>query len=692
MANVNCTVIRDKAGSKTNCYTYNPYIANWKSTEEVNELQPYTKWARPNYELQAGWDVPYSEDMYIDFVFINISSNPIPAWYICTENTDLEFVDFPLKDVYLDLGVYVKSPIHTTSYFSTMTWKSRKNNQNVEFLYDNTQIYFEPYIRFIKNGYVYLCKVNPFTNDRVYQTIMYSHIYDHETHIFASDSNAKFYNAETGDCYALYPPHTVELNTENDIQKIYYYNDVWYRFNPSETPTVENPYTCKISDEHFEGTSFYTGSYRWGNGLCYQYRPNLEYFLTSIACLGIYFKYEDVMYLGFMDSSGQTTGERLTEEEWEKSKQYDSDTVFNFTDHKEPYNPISPDDDDIDDMGFNSGSSYGGFIKYYQMGAVQMGQFGAELSNEDLIKSGFDPFKSIISLKKYHKPLWHFGNFSSQLEKIKVSYQEFNTEAQRLISSKGYLEIGNITVNGKYGTKAKPHFLDLEPYTSAELYIPYCGFLPLPVTKIMYNNITVTLVYDLRTGSCQAVVKCNGEYIGTKAGTLCEDIPITGEAVGLEKASIMNDVMGAITGGVQTASSLIAGVIGQKANPKSNSIGASIPSAANGVMTTISSITQAVVAANRNYTEVIGSASGETIFNMASKCYLKLSQPIAYVPELYNEMFGRPLNKSVILKEMKGLCVCEHVHINFPCTKTEEDLLVTALESGFYMPHRDLEV
>lgn len=664
-----------------NAYTYNWLCANWCSLSEFNENYEQKIRAVDTFTATSEVVNSYTNGNYCDMVFITTWDRSCISTTPSFNRTTIDVVDdMPLKDIYLDISFEgPDGSIATSAMYCNFTWRSREDDSEVRFIEGGQLInppvpYMRVYNDVISDDVV-LIPLSIFspTNNGVRQ--IFAH--NTSTGTFYHENAAYFYEPYSNQSLALMPvtEHTATLNTSP-----YGVAEGWW--------TDQHRYTYEPEDVLLRERIYFPD--RWGNTIS-SYGLTDEAIKRIVACTGMYFKYDDEMYLGYMDESGQTTGEYLTADEWEKSAQYDKDTIKNFTEHKDPIGPEpAPDEDDIDDMGFNAGSSYGGFIKYYQMGAVQMGQFGAELSNEDLIKSGFDPFKSIISLKKYHKPLWHFGNFSSQLEKIKVSYQEFNTEAQRLISSKGYLEIGNIVVNGKYGTKEKPHFLDLEPYTTAELFIPYCGFLPLPVTKIMYNNITVTLVYDLRTGSCQAVVKCNGEYIATKAGTLCEDIPITGEAVGLEKASVMNGVIGAISGGVQAASSVLAGVIGQKVNPKSNSIGSSIPSAANGVMTAISSITQAVVAANRNYTEVIGSASGETIFNMASKCYLKLTQPIAYVPEFYNEMFGRPLNKTVSLSEMKGLCVCEHVHINFPCTKTEEDLLVTALESGFYMPHRDL--
>lgn len=54
-------------------------------------------------------------------------------------------------------------------------------------------------------------------------------------------------------------------------------------------------------------------------------------FLECLALLGVYFRIGGVDYLGFMDESGQTTGEYLLENDWSKSAQYNSDTINNFT-------------------------------------------------------------------------------------------------------------------------------------------------------------------------------------------------------------------------------------------------------------------------------------------------------------------------------------------------------------------------
>ena len=64
-------------------------------------------------------------------------------------------------------------------------------------------------------------------------------------------------------------------------------------------------------------------------------------------------------------------------------------------------------------------------------------------------------------------------------------------------------------------------------------------------------------------------------------------------------------------------------------------------------------------------------------------------EPILYC-EFYkvvdddNEHLGRPLCKNVAPSTLPGYIQCLDVEVEIPCTKTENENIVSALESGFY--------
>lgn len=54
--------------------------------------------------------------------------------------------------------------------------------------------------------------------------------------------------------------------------------------------------------------------------------------------------------------------------------------------------------------------------------------------------------------------------------------------------------------NSKYKSKSIPSYLDYEPYTTATIYIPFVGERPLPMSKIMRQNVYLEYVVYIPTG------------------------------------------------------------------------------------------------------------------------------------------------------------------------------------------------
>ena len=66
------------------------------------------------------------------------------------------------------------------------------------------------------------------------------------------------------------------------------------------------------------------------------------------------------------------------------------------------------------------------------------------------------------------------------------------------------LDLGSCTFYPYFG-----NFLDYEPFTSASLYIPYVGIVPISTSDFMGQTISCKMVVDITTGSCTAIVFAN---------------------------------------------------------------------------------------------------------------------------------------------------------------------------------------
>lgn len=656
---VNCNVITAKAGEKTNCYTYNPYIANWKTTDEISDINPCTTLSMANYWLKALWNMPETKDMYVDFIFINESNGSLPSYYICNDDTNIDFVDFSLKDVYLDCGNYVVSPIHTLNYINGFTWRHRSNDETVIFTYDNHAIIVSPFIRFIKDGYVYLCKVTPFLNDRVYGNVSYTHSFTPSTHTYTNSSSGHFYNAESGTTIALYPPLNLNLDTETDPRHTWYYGESWYRFSKNETITDDKPYTAKFDDTYFDMVDFYTGD-RWGNGFTFQYRPNLEYMLTSIACMGIYFKYDGVMYLGYMDASGQTTGERLTADEWENSAQYDSDSVFNFTEHKEPAKPALKDE--IDEMSFGYSQILLGFADTYIMTQNELTALKHWFASD--APAGLDFTTCVVSLR--HAP-WSLEPFVANGVTTTITAGKENTGVESFLCANGKYTLfcGQTNI-----PRIHDNFLDYEPYTTYELYLPNATWLKLP-DFVVGKTVNVNLTVDILNASIRYFVTCNNLIIADVAGQLASDIVFTTENAGVKKASQIQSCFSAVSG----VTSAVAGAL--TAQPLA---------VVGGALAASNAISSGIIASNNNYSQTVGNNGDTTSLSGNNTCYLKITTVNEKIPDNYAHVHGRPLNETHTINSMRGFTVCENVDTTgINATDAEKTLIKSLLESGVYI-------
>lgn len=71
-------------------------------------------------------------------------------------------------------------------------------------------------------------------------------------------------------------------------------------------------------------------------------------------------------------------------------------------------------------------------------------------------------------------------------------------------------------------------FIDYEPYTHFELYIPFCGTVSIEPADILGRKLAVQLVVDFTTGTATAYVMSDNLVIKSAQGQIAIDIPVSG--------------------------------------------------------------------------------------------------------------------------------------------------------------------
>lgn len=271
--------------------------------------------------------------------------------------------------------------------------------------------------------------------------------------------------------------------------------------------------------------------------------------------------------------------------------------------------------------------------------------------------SMYNPLSAIVSCAMFPSRFVHLisglydmtaGGFNIT-QNMNIQQIQFQT-AEPLI----FENIGSVDITKYFGA-----FPDFAPYTTAKLYLPYCGEIDIDINKIMYGVLSVSYAVDILSGNCTAYVwtddkNGNHNYIASVSGNVAYNLPLfaatsDGAAMGKMVSGITSAMMGNIAG---AGSSLISGAL-------------SMPS---------------------RQTHISGTFSGNVGMTGRTKVLLQISRPQWANPANYQNQSGIPSQISGILSDFRGGFVqVETIDLqNVPATETELAEIETLLESGIY--------
>lgn len=315
--------------------------------------------------------------------------------------------------------------------------------------------------------------------------------------------------------------------------------------------------------------------------------------------------------------------------------------------------------DKIDDMPLGYTSFGNSLVRYYKIGLVGLASLSTALEQ---IQNGIN---SIVSLKSYACDSSLFVGLSNS-ESIRLANTDTGVTADKLQSFTYDYQIGSISINGYHGTGSNPHFLDFAPYTRLECYIPFCGFVELP-SHVMYNTIQVYLVGDVTDGTCNGVVKCNGQIVATKAGVIGQSAVFSSTDNATRDNAIISGLLS--TAGASLGMTASAGT--------GNLIGA-----VGGAIGVATSVTNTINAMNNNYTRITGCNAGKVNNALPDKCYLIRYRTDKVNDDSYKTAYGIPCERTLALSECTGVTIVDNFKVNFSATQTEKDEIKALFKSG----------
>lgn len=256
------------------------------------------------------------------------------------------------------------------------------------------------------------------------------------------------------------------------------------------------------------------------------------------------------MCLGVVDDEGYTDGTYTRGTGNEDANNFDWKTAS-----ESRYDPIkpppSPENTYSTATTFNSIGDLATMTKRYVLTASAVQQLGtalwdisAALSDNGADFSEFteksldmfltnNPIDAIISLQRYPMEIPAVGTTTVKLGKTDTGISAKPMEKTAYF----YLFYGS-KINPKFGDS----FLDYQPYTKMELYIPFCGTIQMNPADIIGRTLNVQMVVDFTTGTATGFIMSDDLVIETVNGNIAIDIPVTG----IQSATVASQLNNAI--------------------------------------------------------------------------------------------------------------------------------------------------
>lgn len=221
-------------------------------------------------------------------------------------------------------------------------------------------------------------------------------------------------------------------------------------------------------------------------------------------------------------------------------------------------------------------------------------------------------------------------------------------------------------------------YLDYDPYTKVELFLPFIGFVSISADEIVGKTTTIKYYVDLMTGAGVAFVKCGASVLYEYPCNCATCLPFTGNSYTQMIKAIVDiaatatagafGYMAADTLGSLTKSDAARSVATDRMNERTASDAGSIVDKASQLKPTF----------KRSGT--LGSSCG---LLGGKKPYFVFTRPNLCLPARQNKYIGYPSFITVQLKDLIGYTYVEGIHLEgIPCTDVELTMIETLLKGG----------
>ena len=313
---------------------------------------------------------------------------------------------------------------------------------------------------------------------------------------------------------------------------------------------------------------------------------------------------------------------------------------------------------------------------YASLGITNMTKFGimefnslSELCSEIVAHDSYATF--IINLSAY--PIYFYSLKSNSSSKLKLGNTTLNNVDVYSFKNQPYdfspyFEIGRFSLY-------RHSYLDAEPYTTYELYLPYGGYVELKSTDILDSDVRIYYCIDFANTTTQAII-----YNFTKQYVIKSLNINLGVQMSLNRSNNqeLNDQkiqlgINSSIKGITSVVSLIGGVA--TSNPSATASGI------NGLISTGADVATKLLTMHER--GQVASNSGIDGLYQIQTPRIKTTRMIPNKPTNYASLMGLPLEKSMQLINLRGFTQVADIHLDGVVATTDElDQIKSLLTSG----------
>ena len=326
-----------------------------------------------------------------------------------------------------------------------------------------------------------------------------------------------------------------------------------------------------------------------------------------------------------------------------------------------------------------------GFVSLWSPTEAQMLQLSSFMWNANPLTIEFwkkivaDPMQLIYGLNIVPLDLNALGMIDSTGEVV-VGLISTGVSMNHLSGQWVELDCGTVTLDETWSA-----YLDYDPYTKLEIYLPYCGTHPLRVDDFMPGAVKLKYHIDLLSGACVAILTAtksnkHGDTLDSVVyqfmGNCAAQIPVT--------ASQYADAVRSVIQLAASIGTMIAGAAGAGAAVAAEtsalpaSAGLAISSGAHQASAMVENVMG--IKPNVERSGAIGATGG---LLSVQKPYLILTRPRQARPEMQNKYTGYPSFITETLGELEGWTQIQAIHLEaIPCTADELSEIDELLKSG----------